>query len=88
MFCSQCLDKHITSQPLNRVNGMNCGELIEMQQLQRLEGIVKVMGFSFFFCLFSFIFCLAMPHTVRGGQSAPICPALALRQCLVRSVWL
>lgn len=44
MFCSQCLDKHITSQPLNRANGMSRGELIEMRQLQRLTRNAEVMG--------------------------------------------
>lgn len=44
IFCSQCLDKHITSQPLNRANGMSRGELIEMQQLQRLTRNAEVTG--------------------------------------------
>lgn len=43
MFCSQCLDKHIASQPLNRANGMSRGELIEMRQLQRLTRNAEVM---------------------------------------------
>lgn len=41
MFCSQCLHKHIASKPLNRVNGMSRGELVEAPQLQRQA---EVMG--------------------------------------------
>lgn len=44
MFRSQCLDKHIASQPLNRANGMSHGELTEVRQLQRLTRNAEVMG--------------------------------------------
>ena len=44
VFCSQCLDKHVTPQPLNRANGMSRGELTEMRQLQRLTRNAEAMG--------------------------------------------
>lgn len=72
MFCSQCLDKHITSQVLNRANGMSQCKLAGMLQLQkrtRERGNGASMGTA---AAFRLLFFSPPKHSNRVRRSHPL----------------